>query len=268
MAHDGLAIATDGRVGIVTFDMADRMNALSFGVMTALRARISAWNADPGIGAIVLTGAGRAFSAGWDLRAWDSQIAQREQGAGRVDGDRVTGEEEFWTTFVQRSKPVVCAINGAAIGAGLSLTLPCDVRIASDQARLSARFIRAGVFPELASTQILPQIVGVSQALELLLTARIIDAAEAGRIGLVNRVVPHDQLMETALATAREIAFNPTESLLGVKKLVWEQLSHKPYEDVQAAEGAELAAAMSRPHFKEAVRAFLEKRQPDFHAVG
>jgi 2-(1,2-epoxy-1,2-dihydrophenyl)acetyl-CoA isomerase len=109
------------------------------------------------------------------------------------------------------------AINGTSIGAGLTITLPCDVRIASDQARLSMRFVRVGVIPELASTRILTYLVGMGQALELMLSGRIIDAQEAGRIGLVNRVVPHDQLVDAAVETAAEIAFNPAESVRAIR---------------------------------------------------
>jgi 2-(1,2-epoxy-1,2-dihydrophenyl)acetyl-CoA isomerase len=169
--------------------------------------------------------------------------------------------------FVQRSKPIICAINGLSIGVGLTMTLPCDVRIASDQARLSMRFVRIGVLPELASTRLLGQIVGLTQALELMLSGRIIAAEEAVRIGLVNRVVPHDGLMDAALETAAEIAFNPAESLAAIKRLFWRNLTETDLEEVWKREDAEFAAAMERPAFKEAVQAFLEKRQPEFHRV-
>src|SRR2546421_9722988 len=137
---------------------------------------------------------------------------------------RVRGEEENWVKFVQRSKPIICAINVPAIGAGLTITLPCDIRIASDAARLSMRFVRVGVLPELASTRLLSEIVGLGQAMELTLSGRIIDAQEAGRVGLVNRLVPAAELMEAAVDTAAEIAFNPAESLAAIKRTVWASL--------------------------------------------
>lgn len=127
------------------------------------------------------------------------------------------------------------------------------------------RFVRVGVFPELASTRILVEIVGLTQALELMLSGRIIDAQEAGRIGLVNRVVPHDQLLDHAIETAAEIAFNPAESVAGIKRTVWANFTETDLNEVMKREVAEFNETMSRPHFKEAVHAFLEKRQPDFH---
>ena len=145
------------------------------------------------------------------------------------------------------------------------MTLPCDVRIASERARLSMRFVRIGVIPELASTHLLAHIVGLGHAMELMLSGKTISGEEAARIGLVNRVVPHDRLMEEALAIAQEIAFNPTESLTAIKKLAWQNLDEGDIMAIQEREQQEFQAAMDRPAFREAVSAFTEKRQPDFH---
>jgi len=252
---------TEGRVGIVTFNRPEKLNAMHAVMMREMREQIEAWNGDAGIGAIVLTGAGRAFCAGADISGWGRGIEQREVGQ-QVERPR---QEEPWIPFCQRSKPIVCAINGPSIGAGLTITLPCDVRIASDQARLSMRFVRVGVIPELASTHLLSHIVGLGQAMELMLSGKIISGEEAARIGLVNRVVPHDKLVEEAIATAQEIAFNPAESLQVIKSLTWQNLDETDLTLVSQREGREFAAAMQRPTFREAVRAFLEKREPDFH---
>ncbi|MGB6837757.1 MAG: enoyl-CoA hydratase/isomerase family protein [Dehalococcoidia bacterium] len=261
MAHEMIITEQRGRVGIITFNRPDRMNALHPTMMREMRDQIDEWNSDASVGAIVLTGAGRAFCAGADIGGWQRGIEARERG----EEAQRRAEEESWVLFCQRSKPLICAINGASIGAGLTITLPCDVRIASDQARLSMRFIRVGVIPELASTHILAHIVGQSHALELMLSGRIIGGEEAGRIGLVNRVVPPEKLIEEAVATAQEIAFNPTESLFAIKKLAWQNLAEGDIPTVQGREQEEFAAALARPTFKEAVSAFLEKRQPDFH---
>jgi enoyl-CoA hydratase/carnithine racemase len=139
------------------------------------------------------------------------------------------------------------------------------VRVASEEAKLSMRFIRVGIFPELASTRLLVEIVGLNHALELMETGRIIDAQEAGRIGLVNHVVPHDRFLDRAVEIASEIAFNPTESVQALKRTVWENFWETDQNEVMKRETIELNATMNRPHFKEAVKAFLEKRQPDFH---
>jgi enoyl-CoA hydratase/carnithine racemase len=260
MSYEMILTETRGRVGIITFNRPEKLNALHATMSGEMRDQIVAWNNDPGIGAIVLTGAGRAFCSGADIGGWNQDIEQRERGE-----ERERSGDGSWVTFARDSKPLICAINGPCIGAGLTITLPCDIRIASDQARLSMRFIRVGIFPELASTHLLAHIVGFGQAMELMLTGKIIDAEEAGRIGLVNRVVPADKLLDEAVDTATQIAFNPPESVMAVKKIAWQNLDEGDIRAIQQREGVELAAAVTRPSFKEAVRAFLEKRQPDFH---
>ena len=260
MPYEYILIEQRDRVGVITFNKPDRLNVFSYDMFGEVRQATNTFNDDPGVGAVVLTGSGRAFCAGADIRGWNREIEAREH----RDQRRPQREDENWVHFIQRSKPVICAINGLSIGVGLTMTLPCDVRIASDQARLSMRFVRIGVLPELASTRILGHIVGFTQALELMLSGRIIDAAEAGRIGLVNRVVPHDQLLDHAVETAAEIAFNPAESLLAIKRLAWQNLTEANLEEVWKRENKEFAAAMERPSFKEAVSAFLEKREPQF----
>lgn len=264
MPHEMILTERHGRVGVIKFNRPEKLNALHPTMMAETRQQVEEWNQDPGVGAIVLTGEGRAFCAGADIGGWQRQIERRERGG---DGQRQQqpAEEESLTQLFIRSKPIVCAINGPAIGAGLTMTLPCDVRIAAPQARLSMRFVRVGVLPELASTHILANIVGMGHALELMLSGRIIYGDEAGRIGLVNRVVEADRLMDDAIATAAEIAFNPTESLLSIKKLAWENLTERDIARVHERERREFVASQQRPYFKEAVRAFLEKREPDFH---
>lgn len=260
MSYEMILTETRGRVGIITFNRPEKLNALHATMSGEMRDQITVWNNDPNIGAMVLTGAGRAFCSGADIGGWNQEIEQRERGE-----EQERRRDGSWVTFARDSKPLICAINGPCIGAGLTITLPCDIRLASDQARLSMRFIRVGIFPELASTHLLSHIVGFGQAMELMLTGKIIEAEEAGRIGLVNRVVPQDKLLDEAVATAQEIAFNPAESVMAVKKIAWQNLDEGEISVIQQREGVELAAAIARPAFKEAVRAFLEKRQPDFN---
>ncbi len=262
MSYEMILTETRGRVGIITFNRPEKLNALHATMSGEMRDQITVWNNDPNIGAIVLTGAGRAFCSGADIGGWNQDIEKRERGE-----EQERRRDGSWVIFARDSKPLICAINGPCIGAGLTITLPCDIRIASDQARLSMRFIRVGIFPELASTHLLSHIVGFGQAMELMLTGKIIEAEEAGRIGLVNRVVPQDKLLDEAVATAQEIAFNPAESVMAVKKMAWQNLDEGDISVIQQREGVELAAAIARPAFKEAVRAFLEKRQPDFNKM-
>ncbi|MFQ5472865.1 MAG: enoyl-CoA hydratase/isomerase family protein [Dehalococcoidia bacterium] len=264
MTYEQILVDRKDRVGTLTLNRPDRLNAWTNVMRDEIRDAIESFNNDNSIGAVLMTGAGRAFCAGADIKGWDRQIVESEE---KVEQPRVSVDPESFVHFIARSKPVVCAINGPSIGVGLTMTLPCDVRIASENARLAMRFIRIGVLPELASTKILAHIVGMGHALELMLTGRIIPAEEAGRIGLVNRVVPAERLMDEAMETAAEIAFNPADSVRAVKSMFWENLQEPSIEEAMKREGREFNAAMERPYFKEAVRSFLEKRQPDFHKV-
>jgi 2-(1,2-epoxy-1,2-dihydrophenyl)acetyl-CoA isomerase len=252
---------TKGRVGIITFNRPENLNTLHDTMRREMMEQIDIWNSDPGIGAVIITGSGRAFCAGADIGDWNREIEQKEDG--QQPERRIW---EPWISFIQQAKPLVCAINGHAVGAGLTITLPCDVRIASEKARLSVRFIRVGAFPGNACTHLLSKIVGFGHAMELMLSGKFIDGTEAARIGLVNRVVPHERLIEEAIATARVIAANPTETLRAVKRVAWEHLNEGDLSKIEARERVEEVACRERPAFKEAVRAFLEKREPDFHA--
>ena len=264
MPYELILVDRKDRVGIITLNRPEKLNPWSYHMAGEIRDAIESFNKDSSIGAVVMTGAGRAFCAGADIRGWDSQIEESESN-GRQP--RAQADAENYIRFIARSKPIICAINGPSIGVGLTMTLPCDVRIASENARLAMRFVRVGVLPELASTKLLGHIVGLTHALELMLSGRIIDAPEAGRIGLVNRVVPADRLMDEAMETAAEIAFNPADSIAAVKSMTWDALQEPSLEAVMKREGREFNKAMERPYFKEAVKAFLEKRQPDFHRV-
>lgn len=254
-----------GRVGIITLNRPERLNAWTFHMGGEMEDQIVRWNGDPGIGAVVVTGAGRGFCAGADIGGFAKGIEQREQG---TDEDAVRDPRRAisLTQFLRESKPVIAAINGAAIGAGLTITLNMDIRIASEQARLSMRFVRVGITPELVSTTYLPQIVGLGNALELALSGRIINADEALRVGLVNRVVPADQLMPAAIALAEEIAANPMEQVQKTKDMIHKHMVEQDYLSVFRTEARTLQAMYSTPGHKEAIRSFTEKREPRFNA--
>ncbi|HEY8838635.1 MAG TPA: enoyl-CoA hydratase-related protein [Dehalococcoidia bacterium] len=247
-----------GRVGLITLNRPERLNAWSADMARMVRESIEECNADDGIGAVVITGAGRGFCSGADLRRDRSEPAQ-------ASTPRRRGEEEALPFFIQRSKPVIAAINGPAVGVGLTLTLCCDARIASDKARLSARFVRIGLTPELGSTFFLPQIVGLGFAAELILTGRIIDASEAARMGLVNRVVPHDELLDAAMALADEIAFNPAQNVRWAKRLLYSNAANDNLRSVLESEDEIFGQATRSDAFAEAARAFGEKRDPRFN---
>ncbi len=261
MPYEMILSEQRGRVAIVTLNRPQVMNAMHPTMLSELYEQVRAWNADKSVGAIVVTGAGKGFCAGADMSAW-----QRGDGPGAPERRGVDYEE--WLTLAQTSKPIIAAINGAAVGWGLTMTLACDLRVASDAAKLSARFVRAGVTPELRSSALLPRIVGLGNAMEMMLTARIYSADEAFSLGLINRVVPHEKLLDEAAALGSEIAFNPTENLYAVKRLVWAHINDSNLDVVKVRENQEFRDAMQRATFKEAVQSFMEKRQPNFHQEG
>jgi 2-(1,2-epoxy-1,2-dihydrophenyl)acetyl-CoA isomerase len=256
------------RVGVITLNRPDRLNAWTYEMSDEIYDAIESCNEDPGVGAIVMTGAGRGFCAGADVKGFNRSIEQREKGEQRTNGlgeGEARSVREQLAQFLRRSKPIIAAVNGPSIGVGMTMTLPMDIRIASDQAKFSMRFIRMGITPEVASTMYLPQIVGLQNALDLILTARTVGAEEALRMGLVRSVVPGEQLMAEAMALATEIANNPTDCVVEGKRMVHQHMVEQDIEKLVGEENRTIVAAYQRPAHKEAVRAFLEKRDPVFN---
>ena len=274
-AYEQILFEQRGRVALITLNRPERLNAWTWQMAGEIADAINRCNADNGVGAIVITGAGRGFCSGADMGGFNRAIDQREKAtteeerlaASRPQRREVApvGGTAPEMGFYQNSKPIICAINGPAIGVGLTMTLTMDLRIASDQARFSMRFVRMGIVPEASSTLYLPQIVGIQNALDLSLTGRIIDAQEALRYGLVSRVVPHDQLMEETMKLADEIASNPTDAVWAAKQLLHRNMVENDREAVRRREGAVITRQYESAGHKEAVRAFLEKRQPRFN---
>ncbi len=250
MQYEAIRADSQGRVGILTLNRPEKLNAWNAAMTEETIACLDAWADDPGIGAIVLTGAGRAFCAGADF-------AELAQG----DDDTVPLR---WVEAVRRTKPIVVAFNGFAVGMGLSVTLPCAVRIASTSARMSMRFVRVGLVPEGASTTLLPAIVGLGWANELCLTGRWVSADEALAMGLVNRLYPPDELLPAAIALAAEIADGPTHVAMLIERALQDH-RHLPWDTAIERETAAIVEARRGPDHEEAVSAFLAKREPRFN---
>ena len=266
--YEQILFEKQGRVGTITLNRPERLNAWTWRMSSEMADAITKCNDDDGVGAIVLTGAGRGFCSGADIGGFNNAISQREQAtseAERAQAGAVPASARRPVDFYQTSKPIIVAINGAAIGVGLTMTLTMDIRIASDKARLSMRFVRMGITPEAQSSLYLPQIVGISNALELSLTGRILDAQEALHYGLVSRVVPHDELMPEAMKLAEEIASAPTDAVWNAKKLLHRNMIEADREAVVKREGAVITKQYASAGHKEAIRAFVEKRQPNFN---
>lgn len=268
-AYEQILFEQRDRIGIITLNRPERLNAWTWKMNAEIGDAVTRCNDDAGIGCIVVTGAGRGFCSGADMQGFNSAIGARERATTEDERRRASAPAERVEApgegFYQTSKPIIAAINGAAIGVGLTMTLTMDLRIASDKARFAMRFVRMGLVPEAGSTLYLPQIVGIANALELSMTGRIIDAPEALRFGLVSRVVPHDDLMAETLRFAGEIAANPTDAVWNAKKLLHRNMVECSKPDVIKREGAAIYQQYQSAGHKEAVRAFIEKRDPAFN---
>ena len=259
MSYRFILTERHGRVAVVRLNRPERLNALSMPMVHELYDAFDRFNEDNGVGVIILTGEGRAFCAGLDVQEWQNPEPTAK-------GEPVSYRSQLrWLEMMRRSKPVVVAVNGLAVGGGITLILSCDIRIASDRAQFEERHVRVGLMPDMGSSRLLVQTVGLAHALRLQLTGRRIDAREAERIGLVTEVVPGEELMEAAVRTAEEIAAHPTSSLLATKQLVWDNMCEPDGERVVWREAETEERLMKGPDFAEATRAFIEKRPPRFN---
>jgi 2-(1,2-epoxy-1,2-dihydrophenyl)acetyl-CoA isomerase len=261
MPYEQILSETRGRVGIVRLNRPEKLNAWTDQMSREIQDQVGRWNDDAGIGAIVLTGEGRAFCAGADLGNFAERVRVNQQGA----GEQLRRGGAGFTHFMMKSKPTIAAINGFAVGVGLTMVLPCDIRIASDNAQLSIRFVKLGLMPELGSTRLLAQLVGLGHATDMCLTGRMVAAAEAYHMGLVSAVTAPDALLETAIAKADEIANNPTGAVMMIKELLARNPLDPDLESVMEREGIRDQIARRLPDHAEAVAAFREKRTPQFN---
>ena len=261
MAYEQILTETIGRVGVIRLNRPEKLNAYTRQMADEYRHQIGEWNDDPGIGAILITGVGRAFCAGADVGGFANRARTNAEG----QGEPLARGGAPITELLRRSKPTVAAINGYAVGVGLTMILPCDVRIASTDARMSIRFIKMGLMPELGSTRLLAQIVGLGNATDMCLTGRMVGPDEALRMGLVTQVTEPDALFETALAKANEIANNSTKAVMMIKELLAKNPMDPDLEAVMEREGLRDQIARRLPDHTEAVTAFLEKRPPQFN---
>lgn len=266
MDYEQIRVERRGPVQVLTLNRPEKLNAWTDRMHAELRDAIGRANEDGEVGTIVLTGAGRGYCAGYDIGTWRRSLeAGTPGGASRDSAAMRTGDN--WVQLLRGSKPIVAAVNGVAVGVGLTHILPADIRIAGRSARFGAIFARMGVVPELASTYYLAQIVGLGAAQELCLTARMIDADEALRLGLVSRVVDDERLLDEAFALAENIATLPGPQLRLIKSLFTRNAVEPDLEAVMARESEALRQAYDTPEFREAVMAFAEKRQPNFRTL-
>ena len=257
------------RVLVITLNRPERLNAISREMLNELSAKVVEADKDPEIRCIVLTGSGKGFCAGLDLIDTSGRIeddkATKEQGkaanrpARRLFDLRDAPINVMWHC----DTPIICAINGAAAGYGMDLTLLCDMRVMSENAKLAAVTAKRNVVPESGGTWLLPRLVGWAKAAELYYRARTIDAEESLKLGLVNEVVPADSLMDTAMAWAQEVADNAPMAVQTTKRMMRMGLEES-YDTAVDHLMVHLNGLFQSEDFAEGLSAFLEKRKPDF----
>ncbi|TDC93018.1 enoyl-CoA hydratase [Nonomuraea deserti] len=277
MAFTEIGYQVTDRVATVTLRRPERLNAFTLTMRAELIEAFDRADADDDVRAVVVTGAGRAFCAGADLSGGGDTFGHRgdpgdpgepgEPGERRelVNGAPRDGGGTVALRIARSLKPVIGAINGPAVGVGITMTLPMDVRLASDTARFGFVFARRGIVAEAASSWFLPRIVGIAQAMEWAATGRIFPASEALEGRLVSRVYPADELLPAAYALAREIAENTSAvSVAAVRRLMWSGLSAASPWEAHAADSRLMTELGGAPDAVEGVTAFLEKRPARF----
>jgi len=261
------------RVATITLNRPDKLNAWTAVMESEVRSHMENAEQDDEVRVIVVTGAGRGFCAGADMSLL-SAVAERglgnrgreqvlRDGANRREGVAPDFQKKY-SYFPAIGKPVIAAINGPVVGLGLVITLYCDLRLASDASRFSTTFARRGLIAEYGMAWMLPRIIGIANALDLLLSARTIDAAEALRMGLVNRVFPQETFLEKVQEFAQELASTVSpRSLRIIKRQVYEAMS-QPLGEAFDISVREMMACFRTEDFKEGVAHFMEKRPAAF----
>jgi enoyl-CoA hydratase/carnithine racemase len=259
-----LRLALQDHVLTITIDRPEQRNTITYPVLDELLTAFSYAESNDDVRVVVLTAAGECFSYGTDLRAADGYAAGTTEFRPLRGGDRDVGGELALRIY-NSTRPVIAAVNGTAVGIGVTMVLPADIRICSDQARFKLPFVQRGIIPESCSTWFLPRIVGIGTAMYWVSSARLVDAAEALRCGLVQEVVPADELPGHALALARDIAARSAPIAVALaRQLMWRGLSMPHPMTANELESQALLSLGSAPDSREGVQSFLEKRPPDF----
>ncbi len=254
MDYEQITVEVDRQVATLTLNRPERRNAWTRRMGLEIRDALQAVDADDGVRAVVVTGAGRDFCVGADL-----------EGAGAVFAEARAAEEGGGQRLSLKAwdirKPVIAALNGAVAGVGATLPLQWDMRLAGESTRIAFVFVKRGLVPEAASTWLLPRLIGLSRATELLLTGRLVPAREALEMGLVSRVVPDAELLPAAQVLAREIAEQTAPVAVALtKRLLWRMAGEPDPTVAEALDREVFGWATQSPDAKEGIRAFLDKR--------
>lgn len=263
MNEGPVVVERDGEIAVVRLHRPDRLNAFTVEMCERLLTVMDECDRDDSVRAIVLTGSGRAFCAGADLAGGGDTFVlgdDPETGGAPADKGGLVA-----LRFYRSTKPVIAAINGPAAGVGVTMTLPADVRIASDTARFGFVFTRRGIVPEACSSWFLPRVVGISTALRWTLGGRTVPVAEALEHGLVSEVVPADRVLARAVEIAREMVTGTSPvSVALTRQLMWRMLGADGPEVAHRADSRAIHVRGASDDTREGVESFLEKREPDF----
>lgn len=265
MSYEDIRYAVQDRVATITLHRPERMNAFTPRMCHELLHALDAADADDDVRVVIVTGEGRAFCAGADLGSGGKTFDGGAQGSkDTIDSHRDEGGLVSLKIHSLK-KPVIGAINGSAVGVGITMTLPMDIRIAAEGAKIGFVFARRGIVPEAASSWFLPRIVGIQQAAEWVFTGRVFDAAEAHAAGLVSRVLPADQVVSAARALAREIADNTSAVSVALsRQLLWRMLGASSPMEAHLLDSKSIFHMGRSADAYEGVSSFLEKRPPKF----
>jgi enoyl-CoA hydratase/carnithine racemase len=267
--YDTIKAERRGEVLLITLNRPERLNAWTPHMSEELCAAIEGANGDPGIGAIVLTGEGRGFCAGADMEdTFTVRIDGGDPGADTANGQGGMPAGLDWVALCRRSKPLVAAVNGAAVGIGMTMILPFDVIVASRTARFGMFFIKVGLVPELASTRFLVLRMGFGAASEMCLSGGLVGAEECAQRGLVDHISEPGSVVDDAVELAATIAGNAAPQLRMIKDLLTVNATETDLDLVQRRETAALVECWKSPEHAEAVKAFMEKRAPEFPPRG
>ena len=258
MSYETLLYEVSEHVATITFNRPEKMNTWNAQVASELSEAMLKANTDDEVRAIVLTGAGRAFCAGADLEGGGDTFANRDESGGR-QSDEGRNTRNVYPNEID--KPVIAAINGAAVGVGMTYPMLCDIRLASEGAKMGFVFTRRGMMPELAAHLIVQRVAGLSNAADILLSGRIFTSEEALEMGIVSKVFPKDQLLDAAYEMAKDYANTAPASVAITKHLLWQGLDSSP-KKMMEAEGPSFAWLGNQPDAKEGIMSFLEKRAP------
>lgn len=269
MTYETIRYDVKDGVAVMTLSRPEKLNAFTGRMMHEMVEVLDRVDADDAVRALIVTGDGRAFCAGADLSSGASTFDVAAHGDGKKidysDDAARDGGGRVTLRIFKLLKPVIAAINGPAVGIGATMTLPMDIRLASDNARIGFVFSRRGIVPEAASSFFLPRIVGISQALQWCFSGRVFDAQEALRGGLVSAVHPGDQLMAAAMTIAREIADNTAPvSVALIRQMMWRGTGMTDPMQAHRVDSRGILSRGASADVKEGVTSFLEKRAPAF----